>query len=185
MVFSLTNCKIMCIILSKFENRSSHTHIEFERLTMTEGNAFRTTSFITQNSLPTNADEGVAKRLPVKTAKTHCCYCAMQCQMELREKVDGHVEVVGLEHPINKNKLCVLGQNSAKLFNHTERLTTPLVRQHGKLVPTTWEEAMERAVAGFKFLKFKYDELILESAVESFQDSHASFLSDFRANPCT
>jgi assimilatory nitrate reductase catalytic subunit len=76
--------------------------------------------------------------------------------MELTEKADGSVEVKPLEHPINKNKLCVLGQNSAKLFNHRERLTTPLVRRKGELVPATWEEAMERAVAGFKFLKFKY-----------------------------
>lgn len=122
---------------------------------MTEGNAFRTTSFISQNPPIVEAD-GVRERLPVKTAKTHCCYCAMQCHMELQEFEDGSVEVKPLEHPVNKNKLCVLGQNSAKLFNHTERLITPLVRQQGKLVPTTWEEAMERAVAGFNFLKFKY-----------------------------
>jgi assimilatory nitrate reductase catalytic subunit len=127
---------------------------------MTEGsvnksNAFRMTSAIAETPPLTKTDE-TAKRLPVKTAKTHCCYCAMQCHMELQEFEDGSVEVKALEHPINKNKLCVLGQNSAKLFNHRERLTTPLVRQQGKLVPATWEEAMERAVAGFKFLKFKY-----------------------------
>ena len=125
---------------------------------MTEGNAFRTTSFISQTLVSTSSTSKTRLPEPVegKTAKTHCCYCAMQCHMELQEFGDGSVEVKPLEHPINKNKLCVLGQNSAKLFNHSERLTTPLVRQHGKLVPTTWEEAMERAVAGFKFLKFKY-----------------------------
>jgi assimilatory nitrate reductase catalytic subunit len=137
--------------LFKFENRSSYTpYKEFERLTMTEGNAFRTIS-----SIPVTEDvEGI--NAVIKSTKTHCCYCAMQCQMELSEKADGSVEVKPLEHPINKNKLCVLGQNSAKLFNHRERLTTPLVRRKGELVPSTWEEAMERAVAGFKFLKFKY-----------------------------
>jgi assimilatory nitrate reductase catalytic subunit len=122
---------------------------------MTEGNAFRTTSVISENPPVVEADE-VIEDLPVKTAKTHCCYCAMQCHMELREKANGSVEVVGLEHPINKGKLCVLGQNSAKLFNHRDRLTTPLVRRKGELVPASWEEAMERAVAGFKFLKYKY-----------------------------
>ncbi|MGL4610064.1 MAG: molybdopterin oxidoreductase family protein, partial [Trueperaceae bacterium] len=123
---------------------------------MTEGNAFRTASVIAEKNPPLLEADETAKPMPVKTAKTHCCYCAMQCHMELQEFEDGSVEVKPLEHPINKNKLCVLGQNSAKLFNHRERLTTPLVRQHGKLVPATWEEAMERAVAGFKFLKFKY-----------------------------
>jgi assimilatory nitrate reductase catalytic subunit len=127
---------------------------------MTEGKAFRHRLFSTNSSTLKNpltlelADK--AEHLPIKTAKTHCCYCAMQCHMELREFKDGSVEVAPLEHPINKNKLCVLGQNSAKLFNHPERLTTPLVRRHGKLVPTTWDEAMEHAVAGFKFLKYKY-----------------------------
>ncbi len=122
---------------------------------MTEGNAFRETSVIPENPPVVEAD-GEVENTVVRSAKTHCCYCAMQCQMELREKQDGSVEVKPLEHPINKNKLCVLGQNSAKLFNHRERLTTPLVRRKGELVPASWEEAMERAVAGFKFLKYKY-----------------------------
>jgi assimilatory nitrate reductase catalytic subunit len=144
----------MCILLFKFENRSSTFPIELERYTMTEGNAFSTTSFISKTLPPAESVE--TENAVVRTAKTHCCYCAMQCQMELREKADGSVTVEGLEHPINKGKLCVLGQNSNKLFNHRERLTTPLVRRKGELVSTTWEEAMERAVAGFKFLKFKY-----------------------------
>jgi predicted molibdopterin-dependent oxidoreductase YjgC len=31
-----------------------------------------------------------------------------------------------------------------------ERLTTPMVRVDGDLVPTTWEIALERAAAGFR-----------------------------------
>ena len=30
-----------------------------------------------------------------------------------------------------------------------ERLTTPLVRERGALRPATWDEALERAAAGF------------------------------------
>lgn len=30
-----------------------------------------------------------------------------------------------------------------------ERLTEPLVREHGELRPASWEEALDRAVAGF------------------------------------
>jgi len=30
-----------------------------------------------------------------------------------------------------------------------ERLTTPLVRENGELRPATWEEALDRAAAGF------------------------------------
>ena len=91
----------------------------------------------------------------MKSSQTHCCYCAMQCQMFLSE-TDKGVVVKGLEHPINHGKLCVLGQNSAKLFDHAERLMKPLVRKQGQLVEASWEEALERAVAGFKFLRRKH-----------------------------
>jgi len=90
-----------------------------------------------------------------RTADTHCCYCAMQCQMRLTETHEG-ISVEGLNHPINKTKLCVLGQNSVKLFNHPERLTTPLVRKKGELVPSTWDEALSVVVEGFKSIQQRY-----------------------------
>ena len=31
-----------------------------------------------------------------------------------------------------------------------ERLTEPLVREHGRLRPASWEEALDRAAAGFR-----------------------------------
>ncbi len=31
-----------------------------------------------------------------------------------------------------------------------ERLTTPLVREHGELRPATWDEALDRAAEGFR-----------------------------------
>ncbi len=89
---------------------------------------------------------------PDTHADTHCCYCAMQCQMRLTETLEG-VTVQGLDHPINKTKLCVLGQNSVSLFDHKERLTQPLVRKNGRLVPVSWHEAMKKVVDGFKSIQ--------------------------------
>ncbi len=34
-----------------------------------------------------------------------------------------------------------------------ERLTEPLVRDHGVLRPATWDEALDRAAAGFRTIK--------------------------------
>jgi len=34
-----------------------------------------------------------------------------------------------------------------------ERLTTPLVREDGDLRPATWDEALDRAAAGFRRVK--------------------------------
>jgi formate dehydrogenase major subunit len=36
------------------------------------------------------------------------------------------------------------------MANLQSRLTTPLVRDHGKLRPATWEEALDRASSGFQ-----------------------------------
>ena len=36
------------------------------------------------------------------------------------------------------------------------RLTTPLVRDHGHLRPTSWEEALDRAAVGFRGSVEKY-----------------------------
>lgn len=40
------------------------------------------------------------------------------------------------------------------------RLTTPLVREDGELRPATWDEAMERAVAGLSAAKAKGPEAV-------------------------
>lgn len=37
-----------------------------------------------------------------------------------------------------------------------ERITTPLVREHGELRPTTWDVALDRAVTGFRGVKEHY-----------------------------
>jgi predicted molibdopterin-dependent oxidoreductase YjgC len=34
--------------------------------------------------------------------------------------------------------------------NRNTRLTTPLVRENGELRPATWDEALDRAAAGFR-----------------------------------
>jgi len=37
-----------------------------------------------------------------------------------------------------------------------ERLTTPLVREGGELRPASWDEALDRAAAGFRRVKQNY-----------------------------
>lgn len=87
--------------------------------------------------------------LEPRKAATHCPYCAVGCAMDLSETPLGTVEAKGAAHPVNRGKLCVLGQSSVGLLNHSERLTQPLVRIGGELVPTSWEAALAHAAAGF------------------------------------
>jgi predicted molibdopterin-dependent oxidoreductase YjgC len=52
--------------------------------------------------------------------------------------------------------LCVKGWNAHEFIHSSERLTTPLVRKHGKLVETTWEEALKLVTDRLNDTKKKY-----------------------------
>ena len=42
-----------------------------------------------------------------------------------------------------------MGRQRTRDLGKLERLTVPLVRENGELRPATWEEALDRAAAGF------------------------------------
>jgi predicted molibdopterin-dependent oxidoreductase YjgC len=42
-----------------------------------------------------------------------------------------------------------LGKQKTRDFGKLVRLTEPLVRENGELRPATWDEALDRAAAGF------------------------------------
>ena len=42
-----------------------------------------------------------------------------------------------------------MGKQQTRDLGKLERLTEPLVRENGELRPATWEEALDRAAAGF------------------------------------
>ncbi|RJK96847.1 molybdopterin oxidoreductase family protein [Vallicoccus soli] len=85
---------------------------------------------------------------------THCPYCALQCGMHLVPLPGGGAEVAARDFPTNRGGLCRKGWTSAALLTSPERLTTPLVREGGDrrrpLVPASWDEALERVVAGIR-----------------------------------
>jgi predicted molibdopterin-dependent oxidoreductase YjgC len=68
--------------------------------------------------------------------------------------------VVGIEpspsHPVNKGMLCVKGWNGHEFIHSPERLTAPLIRRHGELVETTWEEALKIVADKLMDTKNKY-----------------------------
>lgn len=92
----------------------------------------------------------------VRPADTHCPYCALQCAMRLSPPADGPavagrdaaapdaspVTVAGRDFPTNRGGLCQKGWTSARVLRATDRLTTPLVRRDGELVPATWDDAL-------------------------------------------
>ncbi|MET9729531.1 molybdopterin oxidoreductase family protein [Streptomyces sp. NPDC006458] len=76
---------------------------------------------------------------------THCPYCALQCGMNLSPAREGGVEVTErADFPVNRGALCGKGRTSAAVLAPGVRLTSPLVRSGGVLVPAGWDEALDR-----------------------------------------
>ncbi|MCC6650867.1 MAG: formate dehydrogenase subunit alpha [Candidatus Eisenbacteria bacterium] len=106
----------------------------------------------------TNADmeraEKVTRPGEAHVVRTTCGYCGVGCQMDVH--VAGLQAAARVTHiegaagsPVNHGHLCVKGRFAHGFSRHPERLTTPLVRKNGELVPATWDEALGVIAEGF------------------------------------
>ncbi|MFB8758395.1 molybdopterin oxidoreductase family protein [Streptomyces nigra] len=87
--------------------------------------------------------------MPNIATPTHCPYCALQCGMNLTPSQDGGVAVVERpDFPVNRGALCGKGRTAPAVLASGVRLTTPLVRSGGALVPASWPEALDRIADG-------------------------------------
>ena len=87
---------------------------------------------------------------------THCPYCALQCGMTVVREGDGW-GIASRDFPTNRGGLCRKGWTAAALLDSPDRLTTPLLRdgKGGALRPATWDEALDRVVAGIRAIQAK------------------------------
>lgn len=74
---------------------------------------------------------------------THCPYCALQCAMHLEPGHDGTLAARPADFPTNRGGLCRKGWTSTETLTLPDRLTRPLVRRDGRLVPTDWDHALD------------------------------------------
>ncbi|OYX80408.1 MAG: nitrite reductase [Flavobacteriales bacterium 32-34-25] len=95
---------------------------------------------------------------PDQLVKTHCCFCGMQCGIQLSVKEN---KVVGfepwMEFPFNEGRLCPKGVQRYLQNNHPDRLMSPLKRVEGQgFVPTSWDEAMTKTVREVQRIQKEY-----------------------------
>jgi assimilatory nitrate reductase catalytic subunit len=94
---------------------------------------------------------------PDKLVKTHCCFCGVQCGIQLKVKDN---DVVGFEpweeFPLNKGMLCPKGVKRYLQGRHPDRLTSPLVRTADGFRPETWDKATDRVVENIQKIQGKY-----------------------------
>ncbi len=112
---------------------------------------------------------------PDREVLTTCPYCGVGCQLELEVK-DGKVISAHpqMENEVNRGQACVKGRfGIAEFVHHPDRLTAPLVRKDGELVPVSWKEALS-LVAG-KLSSYQPDEVaVISSAKTTNEDNYVA-----------
>jgi assimilatory nitrate reductase catalytic subunit len=77
--------------------------------------------------------------------------------MEVGVKGGKAVAVRGNEqHPVNRGKLCPKGLSEHHILAAPGRATQPLLRKQGKLVPVSWDEALDTLVERFRSTQSQY-----------------------------
>ncbi len=94
----------------------------------------------------------------MKHVGTTCTHCADGCKTTLGvRRSDTGMEIVRGDNRdksgINGDFLCIKGRYAFDFANHEDRLTQPLIRKNGRLVPATWEEAF--ALVGRRFKEIR------------------------------
>ncbi len=86
-------------------------------------------------------DEFVIPGVGVMYATT-CTQCAAGCGLHGRVREGRVLKVEGSpDSPINVGKTCQMGQAGVQGHYNPDRIKGPMIREGGKLVPTTWEKA--------------------------------------------
>ncbi|HET8824958.1 MAG TPA: NADH-quinone oxidoreductase subunit NuoG [Terriglobales bacterium] len=91
----------------------------------------------------------------MKHVGTTCTHCGDGCKTTLGvRRSDTGMEIVRGDNRdksgINGDFLCIKGRYGFDFVKHEDRLTQPLVKKGGRLVPATWEEAFELVGKKFK-----------------------------------
>lgn len=96
-------------------------------------------------------------QVPAREVKTVCPYCGCGCGIYLGVRGDRVVSSRGdNECPANRGKLCVKGRFGFEFINHPDRLTSPLIKKDGRLVKTSWDEAID--LVATKLARYKGDQ---------------------------
>ena len=89
----------------------------------------------------------------VRRTKTVCAYCGVGCSFDIWTKDREILKVEPAEGPANGVSTCVKGKFAWDFVNSRDRLTTPLVRDHGRFREAAWDEALDLVARRFAELK--------------------------------
>jgi len=89
----------------------------------------------------------------IRRTKTVCTYCGVGCSFDIWTK-DRHIlKVEPLDGPTNGISTCVKGKFGWDFVNSSDRLTTPLIREHDAFREASWDEALDLVARRFTEIK--------------------------------
>jgi NADH-quinone oxidoreductase subunit G len=87
----------------------------------------------------------------MKYVPTVCTHCSNGCKTTLSVRNNKILRSNNRDlSGINQDFLCIKGRFGFDFTEHPERLRLPLIRQNGKLLPASWEEASREAATRLK-----------------------------------
>ena len=88
------------------------------------------------------------------TVSTTCGYCGVGCRLEAHTR-GGKIASISpaLDGPANEGHTCLKGRFAHQFSRHRNRLTSPLIREHGGFRIATWEEAIGRITSELNRIK--------------------------------
>jgi assimilatory nitrate reductase catalytic subunit len=98
-----------------------------------------------------------ARKIPDRWVRTTCGYCSVGCGIEIGVK-DGRAVASRPDaaHPVNRGKLCPKGLSEHYVIDADNRARYPLLRQNGKLMRVSWDEALGTMVERFRAVQAKH-----------------------------
>ena len=99
-----------------------------------------------------------ARAWELKPTSSICPHCAVGCNLTMnvrREAASGGKQVIKRVMPrqneaVNEIWICDKARFGYHYVESAERLTQPLLRKNGELVPASWDEALDKAAEGLK-----------------------------------
>jgi NADH-quinone oxidoreductase subunit G len=80
-----------------------------------------------------------------------CTTCAVGCRVAVQSSSNRVTRLLGIDvDTVNQGWLCDKGRFAFDAVNSVDRLTEPLLRKDGELVPVSWHEALAAAAEGLQ-----------------------------------
>ena len=81
--------------------------------------------------------------VPERFTRTTCPYCGVGCELDVGVRGGRITQILpAMDSPVNKGHTCVKGRYAWGFLGAPDRVTGPLVRKGGALVPASWDEAI-------------------------------------------